>query len=183
MAVWQRQNFDVQEKGVSVSIPNNDIAKCMYYLQCVCAVIDCDDANVHLFTNYRNYWALSDDEDEMVYKLCLMCSPDVFDDKVFLENATLCGSSQNKFFEVSAVENIFGVVGSIFVAGRTRQVKKVMTYKMSWMRTFYLEPMARLADRFNPTKKLARALIENECIIAWTILHWISYSFLLLLEK
>jgi hypothetical protein len=166
MAVWQRQNFDLRETGVSVSIPNNDIAKCMYYLQCVCNVIDCEDANLKIFTNYRNYRALSDDEDEMVYKLCLMCSPDILDEKVFIENEALCGSSHNNFFELSAVKNTLGVVGSIFIAGRTREVKKIMTYKMSWMHTFYLEPMARLADHFNPSRQLARALIENDCTIA-----------------
>ncbi|CAF4334692.1 unnamed protein product, partial [Adineta steineri] len=87
---------------------------------------------------------------EIVYKLCLTLSPDEFEDKVFFESDAMCGSSGNNFFEISQVQNRLGVVGSILIAGRTRRVTSIMTYKMSWMRTNYFGPMSRLADRFNP---------------------------------
>jgi hypothetical protein len=78
----------------------------------------------------------------------------------------MCGSSSNNFYEISQVRNRLGVVGSILIAGRTRQVTKIMTYKMAWMRRNYLEPMSRLADRFNPERRLIRALQENDCTIS-----------------
>jgi len=166
MAMWQQSNIGVREYGTTVSIPDNDVARCMYYLNCVCAVIDSDDTSIRRYTNYQRYWALSADEIEIVYKLCLTLSPDEFEDKVFFQSDAMCGSSGNNFFEINQVRNRLGVVGSILVAGRTRQVAKIMTYKMSWMRTNYFGPMTRLADRFNPERRLIRALRENDCTIS-----------------
>ncbi|CAF1067791.1 unnamed protein product [Adineta steineri] len=166
MAVYQQSNYGIRETGTTTSVPNNDIARCMYYLKCVCSVIDCNDANILRYTNYNNYWILSDSEDEIVYKLCLTLSPDEFEDKVFFESDAMCGSSGNNFFEISQVQNRLGVVGSILIAGRTRRVTSIMTYKMSWMRTNYFGPMSRLADRFNPERRLIRALQETDCTIS-----------------
>jgi hypothetical protein len=166
MAMFQRSNIGIREYGTTISVPDNDVARCMYYLNCVCAVIDCDDANIRRYTNYEKYWLLSAAEVEIVYKLCLTLSPDEFEDKVFFESDAMCGSTGNNFFEISQVRNRLGVVGSILIAGRTRQVTKIMTYKMSWMRANYLGPMSRLADRLNPERRLIRALQENDCTIS-----------------
>jgi hypothetical protein len=166
MAMFQRSNIGVREYGTTVSVPDNDVARCMYYLNCVCAVIDYNDANIRRYTNYREYWRLSNDEVEIVYRLCLTLSPDEFEDKVFFQSDAMCGSSANNFFEISQVQNRLGVVGSIVIAGRSRQVTNIMTYKMSWMRANYFGPMSRLADRFNPERRLIRALQDSDCTIS-----------------
>jgi hypothetical protein len=166
MAMWQQSNIGVREYGTTVSVPDNDVARCMYYLNCVCAVIDYDDTSIRRYTNYQRYWALSADEIEIVYKLCLTLSPDEFEDKVFFQSDAMCGSTGNNFFEINQVRNRLGVIGSILVAGRTRQVTKIMTYKVSWIRTNYFGPMNRLADRFNPERRLIRALQDNDCTIS-----------------
>ncbi|CAF2045448.1 unnamed protein product [Rotaria magnacalcarata] len=75
----------------------------------------------------------------------------------------MCGSSGNKFYEISQVSNRFDVVGSILVAGRSRRVTSIMIYKMSWLRTSYFGPMNRLADRFNPEQRLLHTLQESDC--------------------
>lgn len=165
MAMYRQTNIGIREKGTKASVPDNDVARCMYYLKCVCSVIDYNDANILRYTNYHNYWLLSNAEDEIVYKLCLLLSPDEFEDKVFFQSDAMCGSSGNNFFEISQVQNRLGVVGSIVIAGRTRQVTSIMTYKMSWMRTNYFIPMSRLTDRFNPERRLIRALQEADCTI------------------
>ncbi|UJR28581.1 hypothetical protein I4U23_009814 [Adineta vaga] len=166
MAVYQQSNYGIRETGTTASVPDNDVARCMYYLKCVCSVIDCNDANILRYTKYQNYWALSDAEDEIVYKLCLLLSPDEFADKVFFESDAMCGSSGNNFFELSQVQNRLGVVGSVLIAGRTRRVTSIMTYKMSWMRTNYFYPMRRLQDRFNRNRLVMRAIQEADCIIS-----------------
>ncbi|CAF4216521.1 unnamed protein product [Rotaria magnacalcarata] len=76
----------------------------------------------------------------------------------------MCGSSGNKFYEISQVSNRFDVVGSILVAGRSRRVTSIMIYKMSWLRTSYFGPMNRLADRFNPEQRLLHTLQESDCL-------------------
>ena len=166
MAFFQRSNVNVEVKSSPTNVPNNDVAKCMYYLKCVCSVIDCDNQNILRYTNFQNYWKLSDEEDEVVYKLCLLLSPDEFEDKLFFDNDALCGSSGNKFYEISQVRHIVGAVGSVVIAGQRRQATSIMAYKMSWMRANYLGPMSRLADRFNPQRRLMRALNDSDCTIA-----------------
>lgn len=164
--MWQQNSTSFREFGTTTSIPENDVAKCMYYLNCVTAVVDCDDVDMDEYTDYRNYRYLSANDIQTVYRLCLTLSPDKFDDKVFFESDQLCSSSANKFFEISQVQHRLGVVGSILIAGRQREVTKIMTYKMSWMQRFYYGPMNRLADRFNPERQLLRALQQTDCRIS-----------------
>ncbi|CAF3359138.1 unnamed protein product [Rotaria socialis] len=164
--MFGRQQLQIKRTGVTTTVPNNDVARCMYYLKCVCTTVECDDANILRFTNYNNYWALSDDEDEIVFKLCLALSPDVLDDKVFFHSDALCGDSNNEFYEFSQVRHVITAVRSIVIAGRTRQVNKIMTYTLSWLQNNYLGPMRRLADRFNPERRLIRAMAEADCIIS-----------------
>ena len=167
MAMWQQNNTNVREIGATVTVPENDVARCMYYLSCVTAVVDCDDDDdMSEYTDYRNYRYLSANDIQIVYRLCLSLSPDKFDDKVFFESDRLCGSSANNFFEISQVQHRLGVVGSILIAGRQRQVTKIMTYKMSWMQKNYYGPMNRLADRLNPERQLLRALQQTDCRIS-----------------
>ncbi|CAF1242395.1 unnamed protein product [Rotaria sordida] len=78
----------------------------------------------------------------------------------------LCGDSGNEFYEFSQIRHQLMAVRSILIAGRTRQVNKIMTYKLSWMRNNYFGPMNRLADRFNPQRRLIRAMVESDCVIS-----------------
>jgi hypothetical protein len=162
----QRTDVGFRQVGTFASVPDNDIARCMYYLKCVCSVIDCGNENILRYTTYQNYSRLSVDEHEVVYKLCLLLSPDEFEDKLFFDNDALCGSSGNEFYEISQVQHVVRAVGSIVIAGQRRQATSIMAYKMSWMRANYLGPMSRLADRFNPQRRLLRALNDNDCTIS-----------------
>jgi hypothetical protein len=93
-------------------------------------------------------------------------SPDEFEDKVFFESDALCGNSGNEFYNIGQVQNRLLIVQSLMVAGRTRKVKSIMTYKRHWMVNNYFAPMNRLADRFNPQRQLVRALQEADCVIS-----------------
>lgn len=78
----------------------------------------------------------------------------------------MCGSSGNKFYQISQVRNRLGVVESVLIAGRSRQVTSIMTYKMAWMRINYFGSMSRLENRFNPERRLIHALQQTDCIIS-----------------
>ena len=149
MAFVQRNRFGFKDVGHTVNVPNNDVAKLMYYFSCVCSAIECDmTPQMRRFANYNNYMHMSINEVRQLIALCYMFSPDVFNDKVFFQSDALCGNSPNNFYEISQVSNNLLAVSSIIIAGQSRRVKQIMTYKMSWMRNYYLEPMLRLAQRF-----------------------------------
>lgn len=124
MAFLQSTNYDVKAFGRNVTIPNSDIAKVMYYLDCVCTVIDYNDGNIQRYRNYSNWANMSDQEDRLIFILALALSPDELDDKVFFNSSQLCGNSNNQFYEIGQVKNQVLVVSSIVIGGQQRQVKK-----------------------------------------------------------
>jgi hypothetical protein len=81
----------------------------------------------------------------------------------------MCGSwSSNEFYEVSQVRHQLMAVYSILIAGQRREVKKIMTYKQSWMQSNYYEPMERLEYAFNLQRRrhLAEQVLSDACIIS-----------------
>jgi len=151
---FQRNEIDIERTGRSVTVPNNDVARLMYYLNCVCNTIDCnDDPDIQRFTNYHNWSYLSSEEQKALLVVCYAFSPDVFDDKVFFHSDALCGNSSNEFYTINQVRSQLFAVESIIIAGRQRQVNKIMTYKMSWMKTYYYDPMQRLVSRLGNSSR------------------------------
>ncbi|CAF1344014.1 unnamed protein product [Adineta ricciae] len=146
MALFQRNQIGFKEEQHGTVTPANDLARLMYYFNCVCYVIQYNDSDVSRLRNCHNWASLSAAEIRLLLALCSTLSPDVFNNKVFFQSDALCGSSQNKFFEISQVSNQLLAVDSIIIAGRRYRVNKIMTYKMSWMYNNYINPMQRIAQ-------------------------------------
>jgi hypothetical protein len=161
MAFFQRNQFGFKQTSVPVTVPNNDVARLMYYFDCVCEAIDYKDTDVSRYRNFRNYSSLSYNEIRVLLALCLTISPDVLDNKVFFHSDALCGNSANKLYEVSQVSHQVMAVQSIVIAGRRCHVKKIMTYKMSWMYEYYINPVQRLASQIN-----TNGLQSSACVIS-----------------
>jgi hypothetical protein len=147
--VLGRNEIDIKRTGRVVTVADNDVARLMYYLNCVCTSIDCNqDEDIRRFTNHANWMYLSDEERKLLVLLCYTFSPDVFEGKVFFHIEELCIDSSNEFYEINQISDRLVAVESIIIAGRQHHVTNIMVYKMSWMRKYYLEPMQRLARRF-----------------------------------
>lgn len=58
MSFAQRNQYSVRPKGGPVTVPNNEVARLMYYLDCVCSVIDYD-ADIEFVRDYDNWSSLS----------------------------------------------------------------------------------------------------------------------------
>ncbi|CAF1416964.1 unnamed protein product [Adineta ricciae] len=145
--VLHRNEFSLEENSVSVTVPNNDVARLMYYLNCVCTAIDCNrDPDIQRFTNYRSWYSLSISEQKELLVVCYTFSPDVFDDRVFFHSDALCQGSSNKFYKVNQVRQHLLAAESIVIAGQVREVHQIMTYTMEWMKRNYFDPMQRLAQ-------------------------------------
>ena len=150
MAMFLRNQYGLRATSARATVPDNDVARLMYYLNCVFSAIEYTDQDVRRLRDYRNWSMLSYEEQRLVWLFALILSPDEFDDKVFFHSDALCGDSGNKFFEFSQVRHQLLAVQSIIIGGQTRQVKKIMTYKMSWIQSNYLDPMKRLAPHLSP---------------------------------
>jgi len=113
---------------------------------------------------------MSDEEDKLIFVLAATLSPDELEDKVFFENATLCPTTSNQFYEIGQIRNQLLVVQSIVIGGRSRQVKKIMAYKSGWMQRNYYQPMQALAYRFSPQgqreEAVRREVMSQTCVIS-----------------
>ena len=156
-----KHEIEFKRTGQSTTVADNDTAKLMYYLYCVCKTIECnDDREIQRFTNYSNWSSLSGDEQRQLFVLCYTLSPDVFDGRVFFQSDAFCGNRSNEFYEISQISSQIVAARSIVIAGRTRRVNKIMTYTMSWMQSYYLEPMRSQAQRFGKKKSSSRCTIS-----------------------
>ena len=153
MALFFRDQFSLRPTSSRATVPDNDLARVMYYLNCVFTAIEYKDQDVRKFRDYHNWSLLNNAEQRMVLVLALAFSPDEFDGKVFFHSDKLCGDSSNKFYELSQVRNQVLAVQSILVAGQTRQVKKIMTYTMFWIQNNYVNPVKRLAAQFEAQRQ------------------------------
>jgi hypothetical protein len=154
MALIQKDEIGVKEYGNEVTVAENDVAKLMYYLNCVCRSVNCsDDRDLSRFIDYHNWATLSRDDQKKLLALCYTFSPDVFEDKVFFQSETLCRGAPNRLYEISQVRHQILCVSNIVVAGRNRQVNKIMAYTMPWMHYVYLQPMKGLIESLSEQER------------------------------
>lgn len=98
---FEKHEIGFEESGRSVTVPSNDVAKLMYYLHCVCTVIDChNDVDMQRLVKYENWYNLSTDEKKQLLVFCYAFSPDVFDNKVFFHSPSLCRDRTNRFYKI-----------------------------------------------------------------------------------
>ncbi|CAF0924921.1 unnamed protein product [Adineta steineri] len=151
--VFHENEISLEYIGTAVTVPNNDVARLMYYLNCVCVVIDCSrDPEIQRFTNYQKWYYLSRDEQKQLLLVCYTFSPDVFNNRIFFHSDELCNENSNEFYTINQVRQQLLAADSIVIAGKIREVHKIMTYTMQWMRKFYIKPIARLAQELNTSR-------------------------------
>ena len=90
---------------------------------------------------------MAETETDLLVYLCAALSPDVLMGKCIYPHEELCGDSTNEFFELSQVKTTLAATEHILIGGQQRQVKKIMTFKMSWLQTNYIEPMLHFINR------------------------------------
>ena len=165
MAYLERQQTNIRDTTVPANVPNSDIARMMYYLNCVCYCTDYSENDIRRFTNYANWSTLSDDEHRLVFILALALSPDLFIGKVFFPSDVLSRDMMNRFYEIGQVNHQLVVSSSVVIAGRTCRVNRILAFKQAWLQEYYINPMNRLAPRFQPPR-LPAPRRKKSCIIS-----------------
>ena len=151
-AVFGRTQVQVKKTGTSCSVPDNPVARLMYYFNCVCTCVEADgDATIRRLRNYRNYSILSNEEQAQLLLLCLALSPDKLVGSIFFpaDDVNLEGFS-NQFFQLSAVNTRLVVAESVIIGGQQRRVQKIMMFKTSWIETYYINPLCAFERRGRP---------------------------------
>ncbi|XP_033731076.1 uncharacterized protein LOC117320668 [Pecten maximus] len=149
MAVMQRQQLGIREIGESVTVPQHNVARAMFYLKCICNVLDLNDENSNLgkFTDFRNYYLLSEADIDALTILIVSVKPAELLGKCLFHDEEICGNSNNKFFELEDVRQNMVIVNDILIAGQQRRVNRIMFFKMAWLQLYCLTPLQVLGER------------------------------------
>ena len=166
-AVFDRTQIGIKKIGSTTTVPDNPIARLMYYFDCVCSCTDADDdASIRRLRNYRNYLDLTNDEEAKLFILCLALSPDKLIGSIFFPDEDIDGG--NKFYELSAVNTKLVVSESVMVGGQQKRVHKIMKFKKIWIERNYLEPLQSFQQRQRPAIRSPpqrQRSNDSDCII------------------
>ena len=148
----------VQEMDMEiVEVPDDEVAKLMYYLSCVDTVINYQE--IDKLSDYENYDLLTADDLLELFKLVLIFNPKYFVEKgVFIINENLLPNGLgNQFYKITDERIGIHVNNEMFIGGRTVNVLKVMACNMDWLIRNYFTPwknIFEMADRMQRYKQI-----------------------------
>ena len=147
------QNKGIHAFGETTIVPDDDVAKLMYYLSCVDTVINYNE--IDRLSDYENYDLLSVDSLTELFKLVLLFNPEIFIEAgIFIldENLLIYGMD-NQFYQITDERIGIHVNNEIMIGGRTVKVLKVMACNESWLIRNYYRPWKNI---FELTEKYQR---------------------------
>ena len=127
----------VKPFGHKVDVPNDPIAKLMYYLDCVNVVVQIDNIITSKLIDYQNYFILSRDEKNLVYKAAKLLDPSklinvgVFN---FKEGVVFSNGLDNQFLEITEGTIGVHVNQEIEIGGILVKVNKTMDFNERWLK-------------------------------------------------
>lgn len=163
-----RMQIGLKAASTPVTVPNNPTAKLMYYLDCMCSVLRLDDdADINRLRRYDQYLCLNHTDRNVLVHLCYLLSPNLLLNKCIFQDDTLCGDRPNKFYNLETVRDTLLFAGSVMIGGQQKRVTKIMTFKISWLRRNWEQPMQKLIDRQARERRqmMSRTQTGQSCVI------------------
>ena len=141
-----KNEVELKRNSRNVNVPDDHRAKLMYYLGCVCSLLDMTgNETQRRFQDYQNYWKIQSlQEKKTLLYLCALLNPDVLDDECIFNLESI--DSGNEFFEIKQMSHVLGISESIMIGGKRTRVTKIMVYKKSWIRNNFELPLVRLNE-------------------------------------
>jgi len=153
MAAIVQQGMHIEATGTRVSVPNNNIARLMYYLSCLNSCIDFIPEEA---TQYSKYHLLSEGDKASIVALCVLVSPDLLLGKVLFPvppGSPLLNGSSNEFYKITEASRILAAdqVGDdvVVIDGKRVKVTKFMVLSETWLMNHYINPLKAEIGRLN----------------------------------
>ena len=134
----------IKDTSTKVFVPNNDIARLMYYLECVFTVLKCNKYSE--YTDFNNYYSLSNSDINELIKLVKIFDPKIMiGAKVFVLEEDLV--MDNKFIEITDETMNIHLNEEIVIGGIVTKVSQKMLFTSQWILNNYYNPLKRLTQR------------------------------------
>ena len=163
-AVIGSTQIHIKKTGSKTTVPDNPIAKLMYYFDCICSCVEADnDGTIRRLRNYQYYSSLSSQEEAQLLILCLALSPDKLIGTILFpasDDEDFDGSN-NRFFELSAVSTRVLVSESLLIGGQQKRVRKIMKFKKSWIESYYINPLCAIERGQRPAASSRPAALPS----------------------
>ena len=155
------KNIRIKDSDNYTTIPDNAIAKLMYYLYCVSSVIDIIDP---ILTDYQNYDKLKSEQLVEVYNKEKEYSPDKFlSYKIFIINQNLPNKTlDNEFYEITDETIDHQADKEIIIGGRVAKVNKIMDCNNNWLSVYYYSPISVVDKIVNDIKSRENRNYESQ---------------------
>lgn len=160
--------FGVKDTTVRTVVPNDDIARLMYYLHCIDACLNISSLNSAL-TDYKNYWRLSTQGRRLVIEWATLLNPrELIDKVIFLDDErVMTATLTNAICEISVACHIVSIGSTAIIAGGVKEISKVMFFRSEWLVNHYIKPLERIrrpvVQYIEPPRRAGR---EDSCIIS-----------------
>jgi len=148
-----RDHTRLREMQAAHAIPNDDVARLMYYLDgvnyCLNRYLD------NKYTDFSNYHSRTAEERQTIVACCILLSPDLLRDKVmFVTNDTVAlNGGQSRYLEISEATQVlagsFTAEQSIVIEGKTVNINKIMLCTEAWLRNNYYSRLESQVWRIN----------------------------------
>ena len=161
---YKYNSLKVEATGRSTYVPDNDLAKLMYYLYCVLEVIQYDE-NTKL-TDYQNYYRLTQQEEKSVYALAALFQPKILIDAgVLIPDERLVPPNLSaEFYKITDDRIGIHVNREIAIGGRVVRVLNVLAFTMGWLNKNYIYPLERVSKKLESQNTYnVNPPSENKC--------------------
>ena len=154
--VFNFNRMQVQELSTHrVNVPDNDIARLMYYLSCVDTVINYQE--IDRLSDYKNYASITREEFVELFNLVMILNPKFFIEKgVFIINQNLLPYDLgNQFYQITDERIGIHVNSEMLIGGRSVKVLRIMACNKDWLIRYYFNPWKNIfetADRLERYK-------------------------------
>lgn len=161
-ASFGMNRFNISSFGVKVQVPNNNIARLMYYLNCICVVIDYD-RNLTL-TDYQHYYKLNRVELKTLYDLVNLFDPKIFINAgIFIIDSNLLPNDlSNQFYKITDEKIGFHVNENVLIGGKDVKVLNVMACDWNWLSENYYTPLKKI-NRYVPGQQIS-PLVDTDSL-------------------
>ena len=157
------KNIRIKDSDNYTTIPDNAIAKLMYYLYCVSSVIDIIDP---ILTDYQNYDKLKSEQLVEVYNKSKEYSPDKFlSHKILIINRDLHNNSlDNEFYEITDKSIDHHADKEIAIGGKVAKVNKIIVCNNNWLSLYYYSPISVVDKIVNDIKIRENRNYESQIV-------------------